>query len=168
MKIGDYLKENLSKQKEIVFLVGLPGSGKSTYIDKNYRDYVVVSTDNIIEKYAKKWNVDYNTAMKKLDFKIAERESRMEYEKAVNARKNIVIDKTNLTVKSRRRFDTPRGYKKIAVVFDVSESELKNRLEKRKNETGKIIPQSTFDQMKGFYVEPKESEGFDEIIHVRG
>ena len=43
--------------KEIIYVCGLPGSGKSYYINKMYPNYVIISNDLIVEEYAKKHNI---------------------------------------------------------------------------------------------------------------
>lgn len=152
-------------QKELVYLVGLPASGKSTYIEKHYKNYAIVSNDAIVEEFAKEKNIDYNTAWKKLNFSYVNEECMRRFKAAVKAGKNIVIDNTNLTIKARRKYDAP-DYVKIAVVFNISDSELSKRTEKRKNETGKLVPVDAIDNMKHIFVKPTKSEGFDKIILV--
>jgi len=51
MRFFDYITED--KQKEIILLVGLPSSGKSTYISKLKGKYSIVSNDLYVEKIAK-------------------------------------------------------------------------------------------------------------------
>lgn len=151
--------------KTIVYLVGLPAVGKSTYIKKHYPDYVVISNDEIIEEYAKKHNMKYNEAWGKVSFKFVKNECMNRFNKAVSQKKNIVIDNTNMTVKSRRAYEHP-GYIKKAVVFRISDAEHKKRIEKRLKETGKFVPEDAVKNMIAKYVEPSKSEGFEEITFV--
>jgi predicted kinase len=60
----------------------------------------------------------------------------------------------------------PDDYKKIAVVFNVPEDELKKRLEKREKETGKHIPPEAIEKMKNCYTPPSKEEGFNKIINL--
>lgn len=152
--------------KEIIYLIGLPASGKSFFLKKNYPHHVVISNDLIVEKYAKKWKTDYNKAWQRLDFKVVNKECRQAFEKAVHQGKNIVIDNTNMTVKSRRKYIAD-GYDRVAVVFNISDAELAKRTEKRKNETGKLVPPEAIENMKRIYQPPTEKENFREIISVK-
>jgi predicted kinase len=165
MRFNKYLMEK-EIQPEIVFLVGLPGSGKSTYIRKHLRGYTVVSNDEIVEKYAKKWKVNYTEAWNKLDFSVVLREVEAIFQKAVRENKNIVVDNTNLTVKSRKKFPTPLNYRRMAIVLGTDEKTRQEYIEKRKKETGKDIPADVIKKMKEIYVKPSKSEGFVEIKEV--
>lgn len=159
-----------SDQPEIMVLVGLPGSGKSTFIKqlKSEKKYVVVSTDDIFEQLAKDAGVNYTQAFNTFPYKEVEREMFSSLNKALSRRDNIIVDQTNMTVKSRNRklSMVPTGYKKIAVVFSVDEAELQRRLVAREKTEGKSIPKSVISSMKSSYQAPTKSEGFDEIIHV--
>lgn len=153
--------------KELIYLVGIPASGKSTYIKEHYPNHIVVSNDLIVERYAKLWNTDYNTAWKKLSFKTVNNETRAIFEWAIENNCSIVIDNTNLTPKARRKYKT-NNYKKIAIVFSISDNEHNKRIEKRKNETGKLVPYDVVENMKRSFVYPTKEEGFDEIIEIKG
>lgn len=153
--------------KEIIYVCGLPGSGKSYYINKMYPNYVIISNDLIVEEYAKKHNIGYNDAWNRISFSYVRKECKRRFDKAISENKNIVIDNTNLTIKSRRKY-IANGYKRICIFFRISDSLLKMRTEKRKNETGKYISQSVVEDMiKRTQLPNKEFENFDEIIYVR-
>ena len=155
---------------EIIILVGLPGSGKSTYIKqlKSKKNYVVVSTDDIFDRFAADAGINYNQAFKILPYKEAEREMFDSLRAAVTQKKSIIVDQTNTTIKSRARKlgAVTKGYKKIAVVFSVDEKELQRRLDQREKEIGKSIPKDVIQSMKTSFQPPSKAEGFDEIIKV--
>jgi len=157
---------------QAIMLIGVPGSGKSTYIDKLKaqspdRDYVVLSTDDVLELLGSEQGWDYKQAYENIPFKKVQAIFNTNFLQAVKDRKDIIIDQTNLTVKSRARKlnKLPEEYKKIAVVFNIDTVEMKKRLDKRAAEGGKSIPQHVLDNMIGYYVPPSRSE-FDEIIEV--
>jgi predicted kinase len=85
---------------------------------------------------------------------------------------NFHIDRTNLTVKSRRKFIEklkPHGYQFEAVVFPMpgteklSQEEWNHRLDSR---PGKTIPGYILSSMIEHYEVPTEAEGFDKIIFL--
>ena len=63
-----------------------------------------------------------------------------------------------MNVKERSYFvnNIPKDYKKIAIIFKISDSELKKRLDNRGKETGKIIPDEVIKKMKAKYEPPSE------------
>ena len=58
MKFLNWLFEQ-KQDKEIIFLVGFQASGKSTYANKNLKDYEIISNDIYTEAYAKKKGLTY-------------------------------------------------------------------------------------------------------------
>jgi predicted kinase len=155
---------------DFIVLVGLPGSGKSTYITQlqKRKSYVVISTDDIFEELAAEVGVNYTVAFKTFPYKDVEREMFVRLKQALSQKKNIIVDQTNMTTKSRARKLSlvPPSYKKVAVVFEVDPDELERRLSKRKDETGKSIPKNVVDSMRVSYQRPSKTEGFDELIDV--
>jgi len=147
-------------------LVGVPASGKSTWIKLQdwAKDCVVVSTDDFVEDYAKEVGSTYSevfddympTAVKLMA------------EKVVRAReqgKDIIWDQTSTTIGSRRKkFNMLPDYDHVAVVFKTPELVvLKERLASR---PGKNIPSHVMVQMiRGFQM-PALDEGFTGIIVV--
>ena len=88
--------------------------------------------------------------------------------KAVKKGKNIIVDCTNMKRSDRVTVleMVSEDYKKIAVVFNVPPDELKKRLKKRERETGKYIPDEAIEKMRGYYIPPSKSEGFNKIINL--
>ena len=150
-------------RNEIVYLVGLPCSGKSTYIREHYTNHAVISNDAIVEEYASARGVDYGTAWSALDYKAVAAECRRRFNKAVREGRPVVIDNTNMTVSSRRLYEAA-GYDKKAVIFEIDEAERLRRTEKRAAETGKRVPEDAIRRMKSLYVAPAAAEGFVSIV----
>jgi predicted kinase len=160
-----------SKTPQLILLVGLPGSGKSTFVN-NYRlkkHGIVASTDDIIERYAKEHDLNYSQAFQKVNFKEVDQEMRNNIIEAGKKGENIIVDQTNISDKSRRsKIDlVPKSYEKHAVVFWPEIQEVYKRLEKREKETGKHIPQKVINSMLSNYVPPSEREGFKSIIFIK-
>ena len=168
MKIND-----ITSTPEIFVLIGLPGSGKSTWVMKflasTDKPFIIASTDAVLERIAKENNASYNETFN-THYKNAEREMK---EAVANAFKNgisLIWDQTNLNDNKRRKIlsQVPKNYRKIAVVFKLNDDELYKRLNKRAEETGKIISPNIIEQMKKTEVPVSKSEGFNQIIEVNG
>jgi predicted kinase len=147
-------------------LVGVPGSGKSTWVTAQdwARDCILVSTDNHVEDYATLVGKTYNEVFKEHMPRAVELMAQ-DVVVARNASKDIIWDQTSTTVKSRtRKFNMLPNYEHIAVVFRTPESEeLAKRLASR---PGKNIPDYVLRSMIDGWEEPTLSEGFSKIIYV--
>lgn len=151
-------------------LIGLPGTGKSTWVRKflNSNEAVIVSSDDLIEAWGKERGLNYTEAFGKVNFKDIEREMRARFSAAVVAEDNIIVDRTNMTAKSRKAWmDAAGTYRKVAVVFSIDDVTHKARLEHRAATEGKVIPEHVIKNMANSYVAPSKDEGFDQIIYVR-
>lgn len=146
-------------------LVGVPGSGKSTFANKMIAEQKLgyASTDEWIELIAQKSGMTYNEA-----FKDHMNDAVMRMMENVNQfisnNDSFIWDQTSLSKKSRRRklVVIPNTYEKVAIVFPTpNEVELQRRLDGRK---GKTIPPHIMKSMIESYTEPTLDEGFDEVI----
>lgn len=154
---------------ELVMMCGIPTSGKSTYVQQglDYTDffdtgYTFLSTDNYIEKKAKKEGKTYDEIF---DYTIKEATEEMNklLEFAIKNNMSIVWDQTNLTPKCRKKKlnKIPSHYTKIAVYNQITLEEAMIRNQKR---PGKTIPPNVLRNMHKVFVPPTEEEGFDKII----
>ena len=155
-----------------IMLIGLPGSGKSTwaadYIAKNSgMDFRVVSSDAIIEEKALLEGLTYSASHKKnIGFSIDEMERR--FKQYVKDGVNIIHDQTNLTVKTRKKhLAKAKGYVKSAVIFTLAEEKRQRRFETRKANTGKHIPEYVIKNMTKNFEPPTKKEGFDKVINIQ-
>jgi predicted kinase len=148
---------------KVYVLVGVPGAGKSTWVENQLwtKDCVYVSSDLFIEEEAERQGKTYNDVFKEyvnvaiglmLDKVIAAREEG----------KDIIWDQTSVSVKSRKKkFQMLPDYDHIAVVFDTPPaSELMKRLASR---PGKNIPWEIVNSMINNFEMPTEEEGFKEV-----
>jgi predicted kinase len=162
MRFSRYITEQ--KEKEIVIAVGLPASGKSTYIKRNYKNHIVVSNDIIVDKYAVQNKIDYNEAFERIGKSKIIQLGMKDFKKALKTGKNIILDNTNLTKSIRKQYlDLSEGYKKIALIFKIGKKEMQKRLKGRE---GKTIPDEVIEKMERSYEEPTKLEGFDEMIKI--
>ena len=151
---------------KLYVLVGVPGSGKSTWVSKQHwaRDCVYVSTDMHIEDYANLVGKTYSEVFDKFMPKAIELMAQ-DVRAARTAGKDIIWDQTSTTVKSRaKKFNMLPNYQHIAVVFKTpSPLELEQRLASR---PGKNIPWTVMNTMINGWEEPTKDEGFVDIWHV--
>ena len=149
--------------KQLYVLVGVPASGKSTWI-KN-QDWAlglnIVSTDVWVEDYANRMGKTYSDVFDEY-MPIA---VKLMADHAVKCRENnhdIIWDQTSTTVLSRaKKIRMLPDYYKIAVVFKTPPmEELKARLASR---AGKVVPMEVVESMITNWEEPTKEEGFDEI-----
>lgn len=141
-----------------VMLVGLPGSGKTTFANRVLddaksldRQTIVISTDNLLEGAGlydptNSLLMDWaTTSMSKL------------LDLALDLDMNIVHDQTNLTRAKRIRMLSliPSHYYKICVVVTGNYGSTKS------------IPADIFSMMEASYRTPTDDEGWDEIhFHI--
>ena len=150
-------------------LVGVPASGKSTWYDKNKTaESVVISTDNIIEFMGSLFGFTYDQIFKD-SISLAEKIMWKRLEWNAERSNDVVIDRTNLTIKSRKKFIDylkSYGYEFEAVVFpwpgtdEFPEEEWFRRLDSRQ---GKTIPNPVLASMVNSAERPTEEEGFTKI-----
>jgi predicted kinase len=147
-------------------LIGVPASGKSTWIKS--QDWAlgltVVSTDAFVEDYAKSQGKTYSEVFK--DYMPTA--VNLMADQVVFAREHnhtIIWDQTSTTIASRaKKFRMLPDYEHIAVVFRTpNRDELDVRLSGR---PGKHIPKDVIDSMIANWEEPTEEEGFSQIWYA--
>ena len=144
-------------------LVGVPASGKSTWI-KN-QDWAlgltVVSTDAFVEDYARAQDKTYSEVFDEY----MPTAVNLMADQVVRAREHghdIIWDQTSTSVKSRaRKFNMLPDYEHIAVVFKTPEpEELARRLASR---PGKEVPDHVVASMIANFEIPSTEEGFSQV-----
>jgi predicted kinase len=156
-----------SGDEEVVNCSKCKASGK-------YQNYVVISRDNTLMRYAAHHNIkgNYSEVWKQLcdeDQKAIDRLLEDDFKRPFNNRQNIVVDMTNCSAKSQRKWankaNVPKIYKASAVVFATPYNEVQRRLKKREKETGKAIPDFVVDNMMKSFMVPNFTN-FSEIKWV--
>jgi predicted kinase len=147
-------------------LIGVPGSGKSTWIKDQIwaLGLTIVSTDAFVEDYARAQGKTYSEVF--TDYMPTA--VKLMAEQVVRARElghTVIWDQTSTTIASRtRKFNMLPDYEHVAVVFRTPEhTELMRRLMSR---PGKEIPDHVIASMIASWEEPTEEEGFKEIWYV--
>ena len=151
---------------KLYMLVGVPGSGKTTWcVNQNWAlGLTIVSTDVWVEHYARTQRKTYTEVFDQY----MPTAINQTLEQVVHARENghtIIWDQTSTTIKSRaRKFHMLPDYDVIAVVFPTPRrGELARRLAARPD---KVIPPAVLESMINDWQEPTMEEGFKEIWHV--
>jgi predicted kinase len=150
----------------VYVLVGVPGSGKSTWIQNQIwaLGLTVVSTDALVEQEALRQGKTYSevfddympTAVKLMAEQVVQ---------AREAGHDIIWDQTSTTVASRRKkFAMLPNYHAVAVVF--STPDLEEHQRRLASRPGKNIPWNVMQGMISSFKTPTEDEGFDEIWYA--
>jgi len=151
---------------KLYMLVGIPCSGKSTWIkDQDWAlGLTVVSTDAFVEDYARFQGKTYSEVFtdympEAIDLMI------QQVVRARELNRDIIWDQTSTTIKSRKKkFLMLPDYHAIAVVFKPpATKELEFRLN---NRPGKIVPKHVVQSMIDNWEEPTIEEGFKDIWYV--
>lgn len=171
MKIFDFLYNFIpyntleyaeKRDLEVICLVGISGSGKSTWIKNSNLNYQVVSVDKYLEKGKMDYNyVDYDKKIKK-----AHDSSLKDIKNYIDNKDNVIIDMTNTSKETRRKklskFPSTQ-YSKKAIVFLNGVEGIKKNLKNREN-TKKIDFSIIERQIKTFEL-PNYDE-FDQIEYI--
>lgn len=147
-------------------MVGLPGSGKSTFLNSINNDAFVYSTDRYLEKVAGLLGRSYNQVFKDY-INIATKYMNDMLTIAVKQGMDVYWDQTNMSSKKRLGILSkfPKSYRKVCYCImpprdDDEWAELNRRLTSRE---GKNIPRNVIESMADSYVEPTLDEGFNEV-----
>lgn len=167
----------INMNKRVMILVGLPACGKSTWrnmcvTDETRADWVVISSDDLIEQHATALGVSYNDVFQRkeiVDLVMLETQTR--FNLAVGTSQFIMIDRTNVSVKSRAAYielAKANDFKVDAIVFARPETQrAHNEWNIRLNgRTGKTIPNFVLQNMYQDFTYPTKEEGFDNIVDI--
>lgn len=153
--------------KNAKFLIGPPGSGKSTWASALLaQGWAHISTDRWIEDVAARESATYGEVFQR-EIKNAEKDMATRLAAALAQGEDVVWDQTNMTRKSRLKKVAQlldAAYTVEAHVFMPNSQELHQRQMRRAVETGKAIPQRIIDSMMENYEPPLDAEGFSAII----
>lgn len=163
---------------EVIMMVGLPASGKTTWSEKWAKEhpgkrYILLGTNLALDQ------MKVPGLMRKSNY--GERFNRLMdratgifntlLSRASQVSRNYIIDQTNIYKSARRRKLKPFAFfHKIAVVVFPRQDELKARGQKRLKEMGKEVPPEAINKMLVNFVLPMSKdmpgrdEYFDEVI----
>jgi len=166
---SNYIDEKQIKgkdQKVITILIGPSNSGKSTYCESITDNSVRISRDDIVLELGKiQGKSNYTDCWKAVDQQEVDHKLMFNYQIALRNNEDIIVDLTNLSKKSRRKWlnDTKikrNNYWKRAIVFCAGEQDILERAKKQKDV--KDIPEAILYRMMSQLAFPLYAE-FDEI-----
>ncbi|KAI5010065.1 hypothetical protein ZWY2020_012202 [Hordeum vulgare] len=168
------------KECEVMMMVGLPASGKSTWAEKQVREhpekrFVLLGTNLALDQMKVPGLLRKNNYGEHFD-RLMDHATQIFntlLDRAAKIPRNYILDQTNVYKSARIRKLRPfANYYKIAVVVFPSPNELNSRAAKRSKEMGKDVPAEAVDQMTANFVlplskdMPGSKEPFDEVIFV--
>lgn len=143
-------------------LIGIPGSGKTTWVLKNHPSLSYASTDKYIDQWAaevgKTYNDVFESSIKPAISQMLDDVSNFMYNQL-----DFVWDQTNLTKKSRANKLCrliKEDYKIIGVIFETP----KNFEERLASRPGKNIPANVMESMIKNFEMPSLSEVFLKLL----
>lgn len=160
---------------ELIMMVGLPASGKTTWVNKfikenPYKNYNIIGTTAILNKMTGEGKPRKEVHEGKWENLIREVTSCTHDILALAAkrRRNIIIDHPNIYPNAQKT-NTSRfaGFKKKAVVVVPSEELYKERSKSQEEEGNKNFPEGVVMELKANFVIPSEEDsGFNEVIFI--
>ena len=154
---------NRFMMSKVYMLVGVPGSGKSTYarLLSEKHNIQIISSDMVRNEMPNLKEVDvFPEVYRRIRELIIEG-------------KDLVYDATSISAKVRKRFfdnmePIPRDSYEVEAHYFVPDFELsKNRIEKRnRNRNERYFPVSALEQFVKDFETPLMSEGFSKVVMV--
>ncbi len=130
----------------MVIMMGIQGSGKSSFCAKNFSEYTRINLDTLRTRKKE------NDALRL----------------AINRKENIVIDNTNPTVSTRKKYIEVGKASQYRIIGYFMQSRLQECIERNDSRHGKEkIPSIAIARTSNKLEMPGYEEGFDELYFVK-
>lgn len=152
----------MSNKQKVTLMCGIPRCGKSTWIQKNKVDEIVVSPDEIRSKI---FGHQFHQNAEGFIWSLAESMALL----LLDQGKSLIIDATNITSSARRKWikvAEPYDCDIEIIVFRTTLEVCKKR--NLASKEGCLVPESVICNMAMFFEEPYHPEGNIKITNVSG
>ncbi|XP_077993503.1 uncharacterized protein LOC144447377 isoform X2 [Glandiceps talaboti] len=175
-RVQGQLKPTAKGESEVLMLIGLPGSGKTSWCEKKVKEssekrYSIIGMKYLINKmkilgedrkknYSGRWDILMDKMSKCLN--------RL-YDIAARKRRNYIFDQTNVYASIQRRKMRPfEGFQRKAIVVVPSDEEFKRRCDKQKEEDTQddVPPEHAVMDMKANFALPASGTYFDSVEYA--
>ena len=142
----------------LILLVGVPGSGKSTWAYRNAQSAIVVSQDDLIDAITPS---GFDRSARPIYAAAEEAIARS----ALSAGRVVIIDRTNRTRSLRRRWLTMAREARCPVVAIVMSADLETCRDRNNSRSGPLrVCETRMERMIGIFETPRPDEGFDAVL----
>ncbi|XP_068117222.1 heterogeneous nuclear ribonucleoprotein U-like protein 2 [Hyperolius riggenbachi] len=159
---------------EVLLMVGLPGTGKSTWARKHIEEnpekrFQHLCTDALLPqlKTAGPDAPEESQKSKDLLVQLATQCLIRLVPLAARRKGNYLIDQcTVYSSAQRRKMQCFKGFQRNAIVLVLNDEEWKKRLEARKEKEGEIVPDYVLLEMKANFMLPTKGDFLEDVLYV--
>ncbi|XP_075693396.1 heterogeneous nuclear ribonucleoprotein U-like protein 2 [Rhinoderma darwinii] len=168
------LPPKTTEECEVILMIGLPGTGKTTWAQKHIEDnpekqFLHLSTEALITQL-KTAGLDTPELDQKAKDNLVQLATQCLIRLipvAARRRGNYIIDQcTVYSSAQRRKMHCFKGFQRKAVVIVLKDEEWKKRLESRKEKDGEIVPDYVLLEMKANFVTPTKSDFLEDVVYA--